>query len=158
MNRTKRGRPRKKAPRTEKPKVRKKPGPKPGEIPAKALKSIEVLAELFCTAAEMAIYFKRSLRTIQRWQALPIVQEAMERGRNKGFISLRRAQYQTALKGDRTLLIWMGKQYLGQRDKTEVEHTGGYSVVVERLHAARARLAALGRPNGAATEDSLKPQ
>jgi len=41
--------------------------------------------------------------------------------RGKGKVSLRRKQFQTALAGDKTLLIWLGKQYLGQSDKIEIE-------------------------------------
>lgn len=32
---------------------------------------------------------------------------------------LRRKQFDTAMGGDKTMLIWLGKQYLGQADKTE---------------------------------------
>lgn len=33
--------------------------------------------------------------------------------------SLRRKQYEVAMSGDRTMLIWLGKQWLGQCDKVE---------------------------------------
>ena len=39
-----------------------------------------------------------------------------------GRASLRRKQMQVALSGDNTLLIWLGKQYLEQKDK--LEHGG----------------------------------
>ena len=135
---------RKKAAATEVPKVRKKPGPKPGQIAPATLHAIAKLAEMQCTSEEMAIFFEKNLRTIERWRELPIVMDAIERGRTKGRIALRRVQYQTAMRGDRTMLIWfwLGKQWLGQKDRTEVEHVGTFSVVVERLQAARARLAA----------------
>jgi hypothetical protein len=42
--------------------------------------------------------------------------------RGMGTVSLRRKQMQLALAGDRTLLIWLGKQYLKQADKQE--HSG----------------------------------
>ena len=32
---------------------------------------------------------------------------------------LRRKQFDTAMAGDKTMLIWLGKQYLGQTDKNE---------------------------------------
>ena len=41
-------------------------------------------------------------------------------------MSLRRKQYELALEGDRTMLIWLGKQHLGQSEpykKTEAEPT-----------------------------------
>ena len=36
--------------------------------------------------------------------------------RGVGKISLRRAQYQLALKGNSSMLIWLGKQYLDQAE------------------------------------------
>jgi len=37
-------------------------------------------------------------------------------------MSLRRAQIKTALDGNPTMQIWLGKQYLGQHDKIEIDH------------------------------------
>jgi len=49
---------------------------------------------------------------------------SFEELRDKRFVrtrmSIKRAQIQEALKGNATLLIWTGKQYLGQTDKQEV--------------------------------------
>lgn len=44
------------------------------------------------------------------------IKQFQEANYSVGRSSLRRAQYQTALKGNPTLLIWMGKQYLGQKE------------------------------------------
>lgn len=38
-----------------------------------------------------------------------------------GKISLRRMQFKCADAGNATMLIWLGKQYLGQTDKQEIE-------------------------------------
>lgn len=35
--------------------------------------------------------------------------------------SLRRAQFELAMKGNPTMLIWLGKQYLAQNERTEVK-------------------------------------
>jgi len=40
--------------------------------------------------------------------------------RKIGHYSLRSKQFDLAMRGDKTMLIWLGKQYLDQRDKTEV--------------------------------------
>ena len=40
--------------------------------------------------------------------------------RKAGFVSLRRKQYELAMAGNATMLIFLGKQYLGQSDKREV--------------------------------------
>lgn len=47
---------------------------------------------------------------------------AVKRGEELRNGSLRRKQYQLAMKGNATMLIWLGKQLLGQSDK--VEHSG----------------------------------
>jgi hypothetical protein len=44
--------------------------------------------------------------------------------------SLRRRQYQAADEGNPTMLVWLGKQWLKQVDKQEVEHTGTMKMVV----------------------------
>lgn len=41
-----------------------------------------------------------------------------------GRVSLRRSQWQAAQKGNAALLIWLGKQYLNQKDKSLQEHSG----------------------------------
>lgn len=40
--------------------------------------------------------------------------------KSEGKELLRAKQYQIAMTGDKTMLVWLGKQYLGQSDKTEV--------------------------------------
>jgi hypothetical protein len=44
--------------------------------------------------------------------------------RGVGRVSLRRSQWLLAQKGNATMLIWLGKQYLGQRDKNSHELSG----------------------------------
>ena len=46
-----------------------------------------------------------------------------EQKSSNGKASLRRKQWEMALKGDRVMLIWLGKQHLGQADKLEDKHT-----------------------------------
>jgi hypothetical protein len=41
---------------------------------------------------------------------------------------LRHAQFQKALSGNPALLIWMGKQLLGQRDQMLTEHSGELTI------------------------------
>jgi hypothetical protein len=45
--------------------------------------------------------------------------EAYKRFSEDGKKSLRRLQFDSARKGNVTMQIWLGKQYLGQRDRTE---------------------------------------
>lgn len=41
--------------------------------------------------------------------------------RQKGLSALRNKQYDMAMQGDRTMLVWLGKQYLEQKDQSKVE-------------------------------------
>jgi DNA-directed RNA polymerase specialized sigma24 family protein len=82
------------------------------------------LCRIQCKATEVAAFFGVSEDTIDRR-----LKEAHHIGfadfykqhRKEGLVSLRRAQFQKALDGNPTMLIWMGKQMLGQRDKTETD-------------------------------------
>jgi hypothetical protein len=41
-----------------------------------------------------------------------------------GYASLKRRQWKTAIEeGNVTMQIWLGKQYLGQSDKNDIDHT-----------------------------------
>jgi IS30 family transposase len=43
--------------------------------------------------------------------------------KSEGVELLRAKQFQTAMEGDKTLLIWLGKQYLDQKDKAQSDIT-----------------------------------
>lgn len=44
---------------------------------------------------------------------------------------LRAKQFQSAMEGDKALQIWLGKQYLAQRDKIDNEHQGAIQINVK---------------------------
>lgn len=77
-----------------------------------------------CTIAEISSWFDISEDTLNRR-----IQEKYDTNfaghfaqkSGKGKISLRRAQFQKALSGNPTMQIWLGKQYLDQKDKQEIE-------------------------------------
>ena len=88
------------------------------------------LARINCTYAEMAAVLQVSVDTLERRFAAFI-----EEHRANGKSSLRRAQWSAALgvkdeKGNvvrapnPTMLIWLGKQELDQKDKSTSEQTG----------------------------------
>jgi len=72
---------------------------------------VEKLAAMGCTTKEIASFFDCSVDTIDRRFA-----ESLLKGKEKGKIKLRRLQWQAAEKGNVAMLIFLGKQYLGQRD------------------------------------------
>lgn len=43
-------------------------------------------------------------------------EEAFDRYAADGRLSIRRKQFEMAMAGDRSMLVWLGKQYLGQTD------------------------------------------
>jgi hypothetical protein len=104
------------------------------------LKQLERLAELFCTDEELAYGLGISVDTLARRKAESQFAEAMEKGKAKGKTSLRRKQYQVALDGNVTMLIWLGKQHLGQVDRQEVTGTnpGSFMIVSEIPRPERA--------------------
>ena len=95
-----------------------KRGRKPIEIDyAKA----EKLAAIMCTQSEIASVLGVSLALLEHDpEFIRIHKKGMEQGK----ASLRRMQYSAAKDGNITMQIWLGKQYLGQRDKQDVEHSG----------------------------------
>lgn len=89
------------------------------------------LAELCCSLEEVAAYFRCSTATIKYRISRDPLKTIWEMGLARGRISLRRAQLQAAHNGDRTMLIWLGKQLLGQVDKVEQEVKQDQRWVVE---------------------------
>jgi AraC-like DNA-binding protein len=71
------------------------------------------LARLHCTMQEMADFFGCHRDTLHNNFSAEI-----DKGRSEGNISLRRKQWQMAVeKGNVVMLIWLGKQMLGQRNE-----------------------------------------
>lgn len=96
------------------------------------LKQVEELASIQCTQAEMAAVLGCARETIiRRAKEDEAFAQAIEKGREGGKASLRRMQWKKARDGDRTLLIWLGKQYLGQRDRTETEFKDVTPLVIQ---------------------------
>jgi hypothetical protein len=87
-------------------------GRPPVEIP---LDRVELLCQLGSTQADLGRYFGVTERTIRNRRKQEHFREAMERGEALLCIALRRKQMELALKGDPTMLIWLGKQRLGQQ-------------------------------------------
>jgi len=78
---------------------------------------VEKLAGLQCTQEEIASYLGCSVDTLQRDDEFCGL---YKRGMDKGRMSLRRKQWKAAEEGDRTMLVWLGKQYLSQSDKRDI--------------------------------------
>lgn len=71
------------------------------------------------------------------------IADAWARGQELGKASLRRRQHRLAMSGHPTMLIWLGKQYLGQKDATEQSVSGDITIKVVKFGAERDEEAAL---------------
>ena len=80
-------------------------------------KQVEKLAGYGCTNTEIAGVYGCSADLIDKSYS-----EFLTKGRANLKKRLRKAQLDAALSGNSTMLIWLGKQMLGQVDKQEVEH------------------------------------
>lgn len=84
----------------------------------------EKLCSLHCTLVEIAEWFKCSEDTIERAvqrEYKTTFAEIYKKKSSRGKVSLRRRQYEIALSGNVTMLIWLGKQCLDQKDKHDVQ-------------------------------------
>lgn len=74
------------------------------------------LAGINCSLAEMAAVLNCSSDTIERRFA-----EVIKKGRETGKMSLKRKQWELAMSGNVTMLIWLGKIILDQKDTSRIE-------------------------------------
>lgn len=101
-------------------KEKKKCGPKGPQIVLN-LGLVKKLGQIQCTYSECAVILSTDQRTLtddflaHRKDFV----NAYKKGAENGKMSLRRTQFTLAKKSP-AMAIWLGKQYLGQRDNTEV--------------------------------------
>ena len=85
-------------------------------------KQFENLCGLQCTLEEICGWFDVCSDTLETWCKRTYKRsfsEVFAQKRGAGKISLRRSQWQLAAK-NASMAIWLGKQYLGQRDIVEL--------------------------------------
>ncbi len=90
---------------------------------------VEKLASIQCTQEEIANFLEMSVRTLQRDEEFCRI---YKKGQDNGKMSLRRYQFKLAEKNT-AMAIFLGKQYLGQRDVIETDNTHEISKVEELL-------------------------
>lgn len=88
--------------------------------------SFEKLCSLQCTKNEICAFFDDiDEKTLTRWCKDTYgmgFQEIYQIKSAKGKMSLRRTQFKIAENGNATMAIFLGKQYLGQKDTIAVEN------------------------------------
>lgn len=99
----------------------------------------ENLCKYQCTLEEISGIFNCSADTIERWCKRTYKEkfkDVYNRFAAHGKLSLRRAQFKLAEKSA-TMAIWLGKQYLGQRDRDIADIMEQGNGVLESILALR---------------------
>jgi transposase-like protein len=96
------------------------------------IRLVRNLAGIQCTDEEIAAGIGCSQDTLARGRKRDQeLDAAIIEGRANGRMSLRRAQYQKAMDGNPAMLIWLGKQVLGQRERVDLEDMDEMPVAIE---------------------------
>jgi len=87
---------------------------------------VEMLSSFGCSTVEIAKLHNCDENTIRgRFK------EEIERGRESMKIKLRQLQWKQCENGNTSLLIFLGKQYLGQSDRNELELVGNLEALLK---------------------------
>lgn len=102
-------------------------------------KKVETMCQIQCTEVEIAAVLEIHLDTLakacQRDHGLTFP-EFFKKHCEGGKASIRRAQYKKALEGHPTMLIWLGKQYLGQKDQVELANANPIPLAYDPIKLA----------------------
>jgi hypothetical protein len=90
---------------------------------------VKKLAAIQCSYAEMAAVLGCDESTLTRRFA-----QVIKEGREQGKMSLKRKQYEVAMAGNCTMLIWLGKNILGQKEAAEDALVDKPQASVYKLH------------------------
>ena len=91
---------------------------------------VEAMASVMATEIEIASFLGCDVRTLQRDSEFCRI---YKKGLDEGKMSLRRKQFKLADR-NASMAIFLGKQYLGQRDTFEVNNTDELNKVTELLN------------------------
>lgn len=99
---------------------------------------VDVMLEAHCPGTEIAAYFAMHYQTfydrVVKEKGMSFT-EYQQQKQSKGKNNLRLAQYKKGLKGENQMLIWLGKNWLGQRDepRQDKEVDGAIAALLEML-------------------------
>lgn len=94
------------------------------KLNATGMTVITALAQVMCTDEEIAACLDTTVETLHSALNEPIFLECIKKGAREGKASLRRNQFRLA-KSNPAMAIFLGKQYLGQKDHPEEETEDG---------------------------------
>lgn len=98
-------------------------------------KEFENLCGIQCTKLEICAFFDVTDKTLESWCKRTYhagFSEVFSQKRGMGKISLRRKQWQLAEKSA-SMAIFLGKQYLGQRDNVDVTVADAKGIALDEL-------------------------
>ena len=100
---------------------------------------VEKMCAIHCTGEEQAAVLGVDYDTLnaacKREQGLGFSDYFKQKASN-GKMCLRRKQYTAAMDGNTTMLVWLGKNWLGQTDQVEPEAQDLPPIVIERASEA----------------------
>ncbi len=95
---------------------------------------VEKLCAIQCTGEEIAGILNIDYDTLnagcKRENKLGFSDYFKQKSKN-GIASLRRRQYAVAMEGNPTMLVWLGKNWLNQTDKSELDIQSDMNLIVE---------------------------
>jgi hypothetical protein len=97
---------------------------------------VKKLAAIDCSYSEMASVLNCDEKTLTNRFS-----QVIKEGRESGCASLKRKQFEIAMSGNVSMLIWLGKIRLKQKDTTEVQNFTNISLELQNefIELARAR-------------------
>jgi len=95
---------------------------------------VKQLASYGCSNGEIASFFSCDESVIRRRFAVNV-----KKGKNLGKTRLRQKQMAVALNGNVSMLIWLGKQMLGQTDKQDLDLTGNMTYQLSEKYIAKTK-------------------
>lgn len=100
---------------------------------------VNQMCAIHCTGEEQAAILGMSYDTLNRACHREHDMSFAEYFKQKaasGKMSLRRKQYTTAMDGNTTMLVWLGKNWLSQMDQPEAEPVDLQPIVIQRADEA----------------------
>lgn len=104
------------------------------------IKQLAAMCQIQCTAEECASIFDCCADTLDarlKDAGYANFSEFYKIHSDEGKASLRRLQWKNAQNGNVAMQIWLGKQMLGQKDRTANEHTGKNGGPIETVDLSR---------------------
>jgi len=94
----------------------------------------EKLCGMWATKADIAGFFDVSEDTVETWCKKnydgDTFSAVYKKKSAKGNVSLRQAQLKSALNGNVTMQVWLGKQHLGQKEYADITNTEEQRIVI----------------------------